>query len=186
MANCSNYDCDDSLGEYHENSCGKEFTGDFSAAVILECNHQLTLPADASNGTAVQTEITAGRAHLITGALFDIEDAQPTSVDSAVPCRPPSITEIKRSGNYNNPNVNSINDDFHDVLFSGKNFGGAILYECSSNNNGTAQVKLIDAALNFTGGLSAKTKTKQGYIGKFNWTSFSNPKTIATPAGIFD
>ncbi len=186
MANCTNYDCEDSLGEYHENECGIEFIGDFNQAVLLECNHHLTLPADASNGTKIQAEIDAGRAHLITGALFDIEDAQPTLVDSSVPCRPQSITEIKRSGNYNNPNVNSTNDDFHDILLSGKNFGGMIIFECSSNSNGTAQVKLIDAAVSFSGGLSAKTKSKQGYTGKFNWTSFANPKTVATPAGIFD
>jgi|SRR6185369_4628935 len=181
--NCIDYNCFDDMGDFHENNCGKEFTGDFNAGVLFACNTQLT---DPTSGTQVLAEIAAGRAWLITGALFDIEDPQPQLVDSMVPCRPQSITEIKRSGNYQNPNVNEDNDETHDTLFSGKLFGGLLLYECNSNKNGSAQVKWIDAAISFSGGLSAKTKSKQGYIGKFNWTSFANPKTVATPAGVFD
>ncbi len=183
MADCVDYNCFDELGEYHENNCSDEFIGDFSAGVLLYCNHQLV---DPSNGQQVLAEITAGRAKLITGALFDIDEPQPQQVDSIVPCRPKTITEIQRSGDYKNPNVNAENDDFHDVLMSGKVFGGLIMYECTSNTNGIAQCKFIDAALSFSGGLGAKVKTKQSYSGKINWSSMKNPKTIATPAGVFN
>lgn len=186
MANeseCIDYNCFDELGDYHENDCGKEFIGDFNQAVLLFCGHQLTDPSD---GTLVNAEITAGRAKLITGCLFDIDEPQPQQEDSMVPCRPKTINEIQRSGDYKNPNVNPDNDDFHDVLFSGKTFGGLIIYECTSNKNGDAQCKYINSAISFSGGLSAKVKAKQGYVGKYNWSSFTNPKTIATPAGVFN
>lgn len=185
-SDCVDYNCFDELGDYHENDCGKEFVGDFNQAVLLYCGHHLTSAADAADGNLVNAEIAAGRAKLITGALFDIDEPQAQQEDSMVPCRPQTITEIKRSGDYKNPNVNSDNDDFHDVLFSGKTFGGVIIYECTSNKNGDEQCKFIDSPVSFSGGLSAKVKAKQGYVGKFNWSSFKNPKTIATPAGVFN
>jgi len=185
LTNCTDYACSDELGEYQENVCNKEFVGDFSAGVLFNCDSEID-DTSIEDGTAVQAEIDASRAKLITGALFTIEDPAPQEAESQVPCRPKSVTGIQRTGNYNNPNVNSGNDDFHDVLFSGKKFGGLLLYECTSNKNGNAQSKWINSAISFTGGLSAKPKTIQAYAGKFNWDSMKNPKTVATPAGIFD
>jgi hypothetical protein len=182
MVDCIDYNCFDELGVYHENDCGNEFVGDFNQAVLFYCGHTTT---DYSNGTQILADIAAGLAKLITGALFDIDAPQPQQADSEVPCKPQTITEIKRSGDYKNPNVNTDNDAFHDVLFSGKVFGAMLLYECTSNANGDAQVKLINTPLSFSGGLEAKVKAKQGYRGKYNWSSFTNPQTIATPAGVF-
>lgn len=186
MADCIDYNCDEgSLGTYHENDCGKEFSGGISQAVIFYCGHQLTDPTD---GVAVLAEITAQRAQLVTGASFSIDDPQGQETESIVPCRPPSVTTYKRAGTYANPNVNSDNDDFHDILFSGKKFGGLLLYECQSNADGFPQCKWIDEVITFKGGLTVpgKTTDKQAYKGTFAWESLGNPKTVATPAGVFD
>lgn len=186
MANCINYDCDEALDTYNESPCGEELVGGSNAVLLLECNHQLTDPSDA---TAVQAEIDAGRATLVTGASLSIEPATPVTQDSIVPCRPASVSTYNRTGIYRNPNVTANNVIFHQPIFKGRKFGGLVMYECGTADsiNG-AQVTWIDSVVTFTGSrvLPGTTTEKQRFEGLFSWISQTDPEIYAAPAGIFD
>lgn len=186
MANCINYGCDDSLGTYNEAQCGEELVGGMNAALLLECDHQLTDPSDT---TAVAAEIAAGRATLITGASFSIEAASPVTQESLVPCRPASVSTYNRTGIYKNPNITAENVTFHKAIFKGRKFGGIVLYECGTEGavNG-AQVTWIDSVVTFTGSriVPGVTTEKQRFEGVFSWISQTDSDIYATPAGIFD
>lgn len=185
MANCQNYDCDESLGTYNEAQCGEELVGGSNAALFLECNHQLTDPSSASQ---VAAEIAARRATLITGGSFSIEPATPVSQESIVPCRPASVSTYNRTGVYKNPNVNAVNVAFHKPIFKGRKFGGIVLYECGTEDaiNG-AQVTWIDSVVTFTGSriLPGVTTEKQRFEGVYSWISQTDADIYAAPAGIF-
>lgn len=185
MPNCVNYDCQDALGIYNEAQCGIELAGGSNQAIFLECNHQLTDPSDA---TAVQAEIDAGRATLVTGASFSIEAPSPVTADSLVPCRPASVSNYNRTGNYINPNVTAENVLFHQPIFKGRKFGGIILYECGAADDvDGGQVTWIDNTVTFTGGriLPASQTEKQRFEGQFAWVSKLDPEIYPAPAGIF-
>lgn len=180
--NCVNYCDEEALGDYVENECGVEFTGDQNQAVIFYCGANTT---DFSDGTQIQADIDAGLAKLITGAKFTINKATPVKITSEVPCRPDRVTGYTRTGDYYNPNVSTVNDAVHDTLFSGKPFGAILMYECTSNADGHPQSKLINSQLNFDGSLVSIKGETQRYEGTINWVSMSNPETIVTPSGIF-
>lgn len=181
--NCIDYNCDDdTLGTFTENTCGVEFTGNQNQAVIFGCNATTT---DFTDGAQILADIAADLAWLITGAKFTINKATPTKLESEVPCRPSRVTTYVRTGDYYNPNVSSVNDDVHDILFSGKSFGAILMYECSSNDDGYPQSKLINNQVNFDGSLVSIKGETQRYEGTINWVGMSNPKTIVTPTGVF-
>lgn len=186
MANCVNYGCDETLGTYNESECGQDLVGGSNAALFLECNHQLTDPSDTA---AVQAEIDAGRATLVTRASFSIEAASPVTSESIVPCEPSSVSTYNRTIIYKNPNVNATNVDFHKTIFKGRRFGGIIIYECGTvgSING-AQVTWIDAVVTFTGSriLPGVTTEKQRFEGVGSWISQVDADIYAAPAGIFD
>ena len=186
LADCVDYNCQGgSLGTYHENDCGKEFVGGGSQMVIFDCASQLTDPTD---GVEVAAEIAADRAWLFTGISISIEAPSAQEQESNVPCRPKSVTTYDWSGTYENRNVNATNDLLHDILFSGKKFGGILIYECQSNKDGYPQSKWINEVIVAKGGLvfPAKTTEFQAYKGTFAWQSLQSPKTVITPTGIFN
>lgn len=184
MANCVNYGCDDALGVYNENVCGEELTGGANQVVLLECNHQLT---DASNGTELAAEISAGRATLVTGAYLSIEAPSPVTQDSIQACKPPVLVNYNRTGTYKNGNVSSANLDFHNGIFVGKKFGGLIIYECGTSDAAIPQVTWIDNQVTFTGGrILPGSQELQRFEGTFSWQSKTDPRIYAVPANIFD
>lgn len=185
MANCQNYNCDDALGTYEELNCGYTLPGGASAALLLECDHEIDDPSDA---TQVQAAIDDGKALLVSGGSFTIEPASPQIITSKVPCRPDSVSTYTRTGTYYNPNVSTANSDLHSTIFKGRKFGGMILYECGAVNKGFDQVTWIDAQIVFTGSrvLPGSNKEEQRYEGTFSWESSEDALIYDKPAGIFD
>lgn len=184
MYNCSNYGCDP-LEAYSLNDCGKIYVGGFDAAILLECNHQIT---DPSNATQVQAALDNGTATLITEAYFSVEVASAVTVETIVACQPPRIVNYNRTGLYKNQNVNPANVDFHNTMFNGRVFGGIIIRSCADNENATNYVYWVDRSVNFQGsfvGPGVNTDL-QRFEGTFSWTSIDNPSMHAEPAGIFD
>lgn len=184
MYNCSSYGCDP-LETYVLNECQAILVGGFDAAILLECNHQIT---DPSNATQIETALGNGTATLITEAFFSIEPAAAVTVEPLVACQPPKITTYNRSGNYKNQNVNPNNVDFHDTMFNGRTFGGLIIRMCNDNEGGTNYVYWIDKPISFQGsfvGPGVNTDL-QRFEGTFNWIGRDNPSMHAEPAGIFD
>jgi len=184
MANCQNYDCDDALGEYNENQCGEELPGGSNAALLLECNHQLT---DPSSPTQIAAEIAAGRATLITGAYWEIPAASPVTQDSIQACKPPVLVTYNRTVIHRNGNVNANNAEFYSTIFGGKKFGGLVLYECGTKDSITPQVTWIDAQVTFTGNRILPTSGElQRFEGTGAWVQKVEPTIHNVPAGVFD
>lgn len=184
MANCVNYDCDDALGEYNENQCGEELPGGSNAAVLLECNHQLTDPSSASQ---IEAEIAANRAKKITGAYFEIPAASPVTQESVQACKPPVLVTYNRTLIHRNGNVGIDNAAFYSTIFGGKKFGGIILYECGTRDSLTPQVTYIDDQITFTGNrILPGSSELQRFEGTGAWVSKVEPTLHNVPAGIFD
>ncbi len=182
--NCVNFDCDDDIGSYQENECGQELPGGSNKAVFLECNHQLTDPSD---GAAVQAEITAGRAHLVTAAYFEIPAASPVTQDSVEACKPPTLVTYNRTIIHRNGQVNINNAAFYSTIFAGKKFGGLILYECGTADSATPQVTWIDSQVTFTGNrILPGSAELQRFEGTGAWVQKIEPTLHTVPANIFD
>lgn len=183
MYNCAQYGCDP-LGTYSLNECGEVLLGGFDSVILLECNHQIT---DPSNATQVQAALTAGTATLITEASFSIEPPAPVTVDTLVPCQPAKTVNYNRTANYRNQNVNPNNVEFHQPIFAGKVFGGLIIRMCSETDSGTGYVYWVDAAVTFTGGVvgPAANTELQRFEGVASWVSKNDPTLHVEPAGIF-
>ncbi len=184
MYNCANYGCDP-LEAYVLNECQKILLGGFDAAILLECNHQIT---DPSNATQINAALNNGTATLISEASFSLEAATPVTVDTLVPCQPPRTVNYTRTGLYKNQNVNSQNVDFHNILFGGRSFGGLIIRMCSETDSGTGKVYWIDQAVSFTGSLVGPPNNTdlQRFEGTYTWNSKTNPAQYDEPAGIFE
>jgi len=182
--NCGNFECDESLGTYEENECNIELSGGSNKAVFLECNHQLT---DPSNGTAIQAEIDAGRAHLITAAYFEIPLASPVTVEAVEACKPPVLVTYNRTLIHRNGQVNINNGTFYSTIFGGKKFGGIILYECGTADALNPQVTWIDSQVSFTGNrILPGSSELQRFEGTGAWISKVEPTLHQVPANIFD
>lgn len=180
---CTNYACqDDSLGTFHENACNKEFIGNHDKAILFSYSATTT---DFTNSSEIGVDVAAGRAWVITGSRFTINKPTVNKTDSIVPCRPATVDSYSYSGDYQNPNVNTLNDDVHQLLFSGMSLGAMLIRECQSSKDGYAQVKKIVAEIKFEGGLVSVTNEKQRYEGSFLWESY-HPKTIAEAPGIWE
>ncbi len=184
MYNCANYGCDP-LDEYVLNECQEVLLGGFDQAILLECNHQIT---DPSNASQVLAALANGTATLISEASFSIEVPSPVTVDTLVACQPPRTVNYTRTGLYKNQNVNPTNVEFHKPVFKGRSFGGIIIRMCSDTDSGTGFVYWIDANVSFTGGLVGPPNNTdlQRFEGTFTWNSKTDPSMYAEPAGVFE
>lgn len=185
MANCIDYACNEDLGTHLQNLCGEELLGGSSAAIVLECNHQLT---DPSNATQIAAEIAAGRATLITGIKVGIAKPSPVEVESNVSCGTSKLVTYDRTGTYVDGNVNPANQTFYSKMFGGRTFGGLILYLCGTleSDNGEL-VEWIDSAVTFTGGKVLPTGNNefQRYESDFKWRKKAEASLHSAPLGIF-
>lgn len=180
---CVDYNCqDNSLGTFHENDCGIEFTGDHNQAIIFGCN---ATTVNYTNANSILADIAAGLAWKITGAKFSINEASFETSESIVPCKPDTVDGFTQEMDYENPNVNEQNDAVHATLFSGKSFKGILINECKSDADGYLRVKLIDAENKWSGSVVSQTGEKQRYKGKATWKNVQ-VTTIAKAPGIFD
>ena len=184
MYNCSNYGCDP-LDAYVLNECNEILLGGYDQAILLECNHQII---DPSNATQVNAALANGTATLVSNASFSIEAPSPVTVDTLVACQPPKTVNYTRTGLYKNQNVNPSNVDFHAPIFRGKVFGGLIIRMCSETDAGTGYVYWIDSSVTFTGGLigPAQNTDLQRFEGTFSWMSKTDPAMYNEPAGVFE
>lgn len=183
MANCVNYDCEDTLPDHTLNTCGDELLGGVKDAILLECDSQIT---DPSNATQVQAELDAGRATLVKNVSIELPAATPTLVDSTVACSTQKVARYERTLNLIDGNVSDANVDFYNEVFSTRSFGGIILHEC-----GEDEVTWIDEEIRFTGSriIPNNNNEFQTFTGVGTWQT--NPDRVdgniyETPAGIFD
>lgn len=184
MYNCSNYGCDP-LDAYFLNECNEILLGGYDQAILLECNHQIT---DPSNASQVNAALANNTATLVSNASFSIEAPSPVTVDTLVACQPPKTVNYTRTGLYKNQNVNPGNIDFHSTIFKGKVFGGIIIRMCSETDSGVGYVYWIDSSVTFTGGLigPALNTDLQRFEGTFSWMSKTDPAMYVEPAGVFE
>lgn len=179
---CINYGCDSSaLGLFHRNLCNKEFIGNHDQAIAFGCSATTT---DFEDETTILDDINNNRAWRILDARFTINKPTANKTESIVPCRPSTVDSYSYTGDYQNPNVNSDNDDVHQLLFSGMSIGALLIRECQSRKDGYMQAKLIVSEIKFEGGLVSVTGEKQRYEGTFSWEGY-HPKTIEEAAGIW-
>lgn len=179
---CVNYGCDSStLGTFHRNTCNKEFIGNHDQAIVFGCSATTT---DFEDETEILADIAANRAWRILDARLTINKPTINKTDSIVPCRTSTVDSYSYTGDYQNPNVNSDNDEVHNLLFSGMSLGAMLLRECQSRKDGFMQVKKIVAEIKFEGGLVSTTGEKQRYDGQFAWEGYM-PRTIVEAPGIW-
>jgi len=183
--NCLSYDCNDPLGTHLPNDCGEELLGGGSGILLLECNHQLT---SASSAAQISAEIAAGRAKLLLNLKIGIDAPTPIEVDSNVSGGTTKLVNYDRTLTLIDGNVSSNNVNFYDGVFGGRVFGGAILYLVGTEESSTTLVTWIDAAINFTGGLTIPNNTNEfmTFNGVAKWRSKNMPSLATAPVGIFE
>lgn len=183
--NCINYECNEALPDHSTNNCGKGMLGGISGTVLLECNHQLDDPSDAAQ---IAAEIAAGRAKLINGVKIGLDQPSPVETPSFIVGGTDQISTYNRSGTIKDGNVSEANNSFYSTLFSGRVFGGAIMYiKGSEQGNQGTKILFVDAAITFQGGLPVKDNNDENLIfnGIFKWTNLDAPTLLPAPTGIF-
>lgn len=183
--NCLNYDCNDPLGNHLPNTCGEELLGGGGGALLLECDHQLT---DPSSAIEIAAEIAAGRATLFENVKIGIDAASPIEVDSNVACGTTTLVNYDRTGTWIDGNVNSNNVTLYDKVFSGRTFGGLIIYQCGTAEAESGElVEWINSAIKFTGSklLPNNNNEFQTFTGAFKWRKKTMPSLHTAPTGIF-
>jgi hypothetical protein len=185
MENCLNYDCNDPLGTHLPNVCGEELLGGASGILLLECNHTLTDPSSAAQITA---QIAAGKAHLLLNLKIGVDAPSPIEIDSNVSGGTTKLVSYDRTLSLIDGNVSSTNVDFYNGVFGGRVFGGAILYLVGTEESATTLVTYIDAAINFTGGLTIPNNTNEfmTFNGVAKWRKRDMPTLATAPVGIFE
>lgn len=181
MANCINYDCDDALGLHLLNDCGEEIQGGIKHAIILECNHAIT---DPSNATQVQAALDDGTATIFKNLKVGIGAASPIMVASNVSCSTDKLVNYDRTLSWMDGNVNEQNiDNVYNNLLNGQSKGGVILYEC-----GSGKVTWIDDEIKWTGSrIVPDTDNEfQRFECTGTWRSKYEPLIYDAPPGIFD
>lgn len=175
---CVTYNCDE-ITEHLKNDCEEFLQGGIPQVILLECNHTVTDPSNASQITA---NIAAGTATLIQNVKIGVDAASPVEIDSPISCQPPKLVNYDRSASYMDANVNSNNITLYDTCFSGRSFGGMIVYEC-----GADQVTWYDSVLNMTGSriIPNNDLEFQRFEGTVKWKSKTEGQIYAAPAGIF-
>lgn len=184
MANCTNYGCDDALGDYVENACQEILLGGVDAVIFLECNHAIT---DPSNASQINAAIANGTATLVTGIKVSLDAPSPIEIETNRACSPTRVVNYNRSGTYKNDNVSAANVTFHQGIFSGRQFGGLILHECGTSSATTPQITWIDRAISFTGGriIPGNYNEQQRFEGAFKYLGLLDDDIYPVPAGIF-
>lgn len=187
MPNPINYECSTPLGSHLENDCGEELLGGVSAALLLEVNHQLTNPSDASQ---INAEIAAGRAKLVQGIKVGIPKPSPVEVESNIGCgASTTLVTYDRTGTIIDGNVNSTNIDFYNTVFGGRTFGGIIFYMCGTEEATSGSVVAwLNSPVKFTGGrvIPNTNNTFQTFDGDFKWRKKDDMLNYPTPVGIFN
>lgn len=122
---CYTYNCQNVLGDHTLNDCENEVPSGFVNLILLNCDHQLT---DASNGTLVNAEITAGRATLIRNIKAGVPAASANTVASNIANAPDKVARYALEVSVMDGNINDANMTFYNTLFSGTSFGGLILH----------------------------------------------------------
>jgi hypothetical protein len=110
------------------NDCDEEVQGGIPNIIILDCGHQLT-DEDISNGTAVNDEITAGRAWLLKNVKVGAAAPSATTVDSNIALKTPKVTKYTTEFTLVDGNVNNTNSEFYNQFGNGQPFGGLILHQ---------------------------------------------------------
>lgn len=179
MPNCINYNCDE-ITEHLKNDCEEFLQGGVSQVLLLECNHAIT---DPSNATQVNAAISDGTATLIQNVKLGIDAASPETVDSPIACRPPKLVNYTRTASWLDGNVNAQNVTFYNTAFNGRSFGGMIVYECSSG-----KVTWYDDAITLTGNrIIPNTDAEfQRFEGVATWKGINDGSIHDAPAGVFD
>lgn len=180
MANCINYDCDDALGLHLLNDCGEEVQGGVKHMIILECNHTIT---DPSNATEVQDNLDALTATIVKNVKIGVPAASPIMVASNVACSTDKLVSYDRTLSIVDGNVNDNNVDFYNNLLNGQSKGGIIIYEC-----GSGKVTWIDDEVKFTGSriIPESDNEFQRFEITSMWRNKYEPNIYEAPAGIFD
>lgn len=181
MATC-NPCYEDELNEHDLVACDIPTKGGGDAIIVLPCDHEVTDPSDE---VQVEAALAAG-ARLVQNVKVGIPEATAQTQETIRACATsyPSVydgTITLEDGNITDNNVNS----FYPELFSGRPFGGAIIYECA-----TGKVKFIDKEIRFTGSIVLpNTSTEiQMAIGTGSYRYVPGeivPKQADAPAGIF-
>ena len=180
LNNCAVNICDDSeLGTYEVSECGVLIPGGSNAIILLTCGSLLT---DASNGTQIQAEITAGRAYAFPGISATLDAASAVVITSKLGCTPDSVGTYSRAGTLYSPIVTVQNINIFRTILSGGLWGGLLIKECAAN-----RVTWIDAAISFQGNriLPQTENEEQRIDATFNWKDLYDPRVFAMPTGDF-
>ena len=175
---------EDPLGTPEVTYCPKyDKVGGMSSVIFLETGHGVTDPSSASQINAAKA---AQKAHQIDRVSMSVEGASAVESDSLVPCEPANVVNYDRKGIYINPNVTVANIGFHDNLFDGRVFAGAIVAECGKDGVIT-EVSWINHKMTLRGSLliPAKNTEYQRFEGEWKGRSMNNPSKHAVPVGIF-
>jgi len=183
MANCVNYDCQDVIGDHTLNQCGEELPGGIKDVILLECDHVIT---DPSNATQINAALTDGTATLIKNVSYELPAAAPVLVDSTVACSTQKVARYDRTLAYIDGNVSDVNVVFYNEVNSSRSFGGIILHEC-----GKDEVTFIDEEIRFTGSriIPNNNNEFQTFAGTGTWETDPDNvdgRIFSTPANIFD
>jgi hypothetical protein len=183
MANCVEYCNTSPIGTPDVIGCGNDPVGGMSAIIWLACNHTIT---DPSNSTQINSNISAGKAWLFQRVSVELTEPSPVTQESLVPCETEQLVTYDRELTYVNPNVNATNIAVHDKLFDGRSLGGALIYECGSDDDTAYYVTWIDSTIRMTGGrvVPMKNTEFQKFSGKGKWRSKKNPMRYSAPTSV--
>lgn len=178
MANCVNYNCA-ALPSYASNDCNDKLQGGISAIIILECDHTIT---DPSNATQINADLTSGKARLVEPVQVGIEAASAVEVPSGVSGEEDVVATYERSMSITDPNINDTSIDFYNEILTGRALGGVILYEREEG-----KVTWIDSAVSFKGSriIPNVVTDIQRFEATMTWKSMAEGLRYTAPAGIF-
>lgn len=176
--NCVNYNCAD-LPDYASNDCNDKLQGGISAIIVLECDHTIT---DPSNASEVSSNLTSGKARLVEPIQVGVDAASPVEVPSGVAGEEDVVATYERSLSIVDPNINDTSIDFWNEVLTGRALGGVILYE---REEGT--VTWIDSAVSFKGSriIPNVVTDIQRFEATMTWKSLTEGLRYTAPAGIF-
>lgn len=179
-----NYCNEDPLGTPEVIYCPKDDkVGGLSSVIFLETGHGITDPSSASQINAAKA---AQKAKQVDRVSMSVDAASAIEQDSLVPCEPKQLVNYERKGKYVNPNVTPNMVGFHDNLFDGRIFAGAIVAECGKDGV-IAYVSWINHKITVKGSLIIPDKNTeyQRFEGEWNGKSMQNASKHSVPVGIF-
>lgn len=181
--NCNNYNCDDNLGTHTPNDCNDISLGGYADLLLLECDHAIT---DPGNATQVETALADDTAHLILNVKSSLPAPSAIKQSSLVANQPDIVTGYELSGTLVDGSVSSANSTFYNNVGGGRSFGGLIFH-----NKEEGKVYWHNAAVRFEGGLVMPENDSEAerYEYSFNLKkdpNDANPTISVEPAGIFD